>query len=240
MRQSIVAWVRAIRPLTLSASVMPVVVGSALAAYDSVFSGGLFVLVLMASVLVQTGTNLTDEYADHMHGKIAQTRIRVSYKVIAQGLLTPHAVLLGAVTCFGLAAAIGICLVLHTVWLLAVVCLASLAVACAYRVGPLPLGSLALGEPLVFVFIGPAMVLVSYYVQAMTLTRLTAWACVPVVCLVTAMMIVNNLRDTEEDLRSGRVTLVALCGRKLVARLYNLLLLVGFSSMIVLVLSSPR
>ena len=54
------------------------------------------------------------------------------------------------------------------------------------------------------------------------------------------MMIVNNLRDTEEDLRSGRVTLVALCGRKLVARLYNLLLLVGFSSMIVLVLSSPR
>ena len=92
-------------------------------------------------------------------------KVQAPYKVIAQGLLTPAAVRRGAMTCFGLAGLLGVYLVSRTSWPLALVCLASVGVAYGYSAGPLPLGHIGLGEPLVFVFMGPVMVLGSFYVQ---------------------------------------------------------------------------
>lgn len=235
--QSARVWYWAIRPFTLSASVVPVVVGSALAAHYGTFNWGLFGCVLLGSVLVQSGTNLIDEYADHAQGKAASQKIQAPYKVIARGLCTPRQVLGGALTCFGLATLIGVYLVLRTGWPLALVCLASVAVAYGYSAGPCPLGHLGLGEPLVFVFMGPVMVLSSFYVQAHTLYWPAVWLSLPVACLVTAILVVNNLRDVEEDRHSGKVTLVALWGRQPVIWLYDVLLLVAFGSVVVLVAS---
>jgi 1,4-dihydroxy-2-naphthoate octaprenyltransferase len=221
----------------LSAAVVPVVVGSVLAARYGAFDVLLCLLVLLGSLLVQCGTNLIDEYADHAHGGAGGQKIQAPYKVIFRGLLTPRAVLVGALTCFGLAALIGIYLVGRTGWPLALVCLASLGAAYGYSAGPYPLGSLGLGEPLVFVFMGPVMVVSSFYVQTHTLHWPAVWLSLPVGCLVTAILVVNNLRDTEEDQHSGKVTLVTLWGRQPVVWLYDLLLLVAFGSVVVLVLS---
>ncbi len=236
-RQMIETWYWAIRPFTLSASVVPVVVGSALAAHAGVFDGWRFALVLLGSLLVQSGTNLIDEYADHAQGGAAGAKIQAPYKVIARGLLRPRAVLYGALTCFGVATGIGIYLVLQTGWPLALVCLASLGVAYGYSAGPVPLGNLGLGELLVFIFMGPVMVLGSYYVQTHGLSWLALGLSLPVGCLVTAILVVNNLRDTEEDRQSGKVTLVTLWGRQRVVWLYDLLLLVAFGSVVALVVS---
>jgi 1,4-dihydroxy-2-naphthoate octaprenyltransferase len=192
--------------------------------------------VLFGSLLVQSGTNLIDEYADHRHGE-AQHKVQAPYKVIALGLLTPQAVRRGALACFGLAALIGVYLVTRTGWPLALVCLASVGVAYGYSAGPWPLGNLGLGEPLVFVFMGPVMVLASFYVQVQTLSWLAAWLSLPVGCLVTAILVVNNLRDAEEDRHNGKVTLVTLWGRQPVIWLFCLLLLVAFGSLVVLAVS---
>ena len=235
--QKAAVWYRAIRPFTLSASVVPVVVGNALAWHYGAFNGWLFVLMLLGSVLVQSGTNLIDEYADHVHGGNAGQKIQAPYKVIALGLLSPRAVFWGALTCFGIATLIGVYLVLHTGWLLALVCLVSLAVAYGYSAGPWPLGNFGLGEPLVFIFMGPVMVLSSFYVQVQTLNWVSVWLSVPVGCLVTAILVVNDLRDREEDQQSGKVTLVTLWGRQPVIWLYDVLLLVAFGSVVVLVVS---
>jgi 1,4-dihydroxy-2-naphthoate octaprenyltransferase len=94
-----------------------------------------------------------------------------------------------------------------------------------------------LGEPLVFVFMGPVMVLSSFYVQTQAMHWTAVWLSLPVGCLVTAILVVNNLRDVEEDQHSGKITLVALWGRQPVVWLYDLLLLVAFGSVVVLVLS---
>ena len=234
MRESMNVWFQAIRPFTLSAAVVPVLVGSMLAAQAGAFHAFLFALVLIGSVLVQCGTNLTDEYADH-DADTAQHKVQAPYKVIARGLLTPAAVLRGALTCFGLAALIGVYLVTQTGWPLAVVCLASVGVAYCYSAGPLPLGNIALGEPLVFVFMGPVMVLGSFYVQTQTVTWPAVWLSLPVACLVTAILVANNLRDANEDRLSGKTTLVHLWGRQSVALLYCALLLIAFASIAVLV-----
>ena len=236
MRESMQIWFQAIRPFTLSASVVPVLVGSMLAVQSGVFHPFLFILVLIGSVLVQGGANLTDEYADH-DVDTAQHKVQAPYKVIARGLLTPAAVLRGALTCFGLAALIGVYLVTQTGWPVAVVCLASVGVAYCYSAGPLPLGNVALGEPLVFIFMGPVMVLGSFYVQTQTLTWPAVWLSLPVACLVTAILVANNLRDADEDRLSGKTTLVHLWGRQLVVLLYFTLFLIAFASVAVLVLT---
>src|SRR4029450_14079118 len=140
MLQSAMIWYRAIRPFSLSAAFVPVLVGSTLATQYGVFDWWLFFLVLLGSVLVQCGTNLTDEYADHHPGKDAEHKVQAPYKVIAQGLLTPVAVRRGALTCFGLAALIGVYLVSRTSWPLALVCLASVGGAYGDIAWALPLG----------------------------------------------------------------------------------------------------
>jgi 1,4-dihydroxy-2-naphthoate octaprenyltransferase len=235
--QRVGVWYRAIRPFTLSASVVPVVVGSALASHYTPFNWFLFILVLLGSLLVQSGTNLIDEYADHHQGGAGDKKIQAPYKVIALGLCTPRVVLRGALICFGLATLIGVYLVIRTGWPLALVCLTSLGVAYGYSSGPWPLGNFGLGELLVFVFMGPVMVLSSFYVQVHALNWPAVWLSLPVGCLVTAILVVNNLRDTEEDRHSGKVTLVTLWGRQPVVWLYDLLLLVAFGSVVILVMS---
>ena len=236
MLAAVKLWYRAIRPFSLSAALVPVLVGSTLATQYGVFDWFLFFLVLCGSLLVQCGTNLTDEYADHHPGRGTEHKVQAPYKVIALGLLTPAAVRRGAITCFGLAALIGVYLVIRTNWPLALLCLASVGVAYGYSAGPLPLGHVGLGEPLVFVFMGPVMVLGSFYVQVQTLSWAAVWLSLPVGCLVTAILVANNLRDAEEDCHSGKRTLVVLWGHQTVAWLFCLLVLVAFGTLPILAL----
>ncbi|MCZ6872812.1 MAG: 1,4-dihydroxy-2-naphthoate octaprenyltransferase [bacterium] len=236
-RQTIHTWYWAIRPFSLSASVVPVVVGSALASQYSPFNGGLFVLILLGSLLLQSATNLIDEYADHGQDSGETKKVLAPYKVISLGLLNSRQVLYGALTCFALATLIGVYLVLRTGWPLIGVCLASLGVAYGYSAGPKPLGNMALGELIVFIFMGPVMVTSSFYVLTQTLNWTVVCVSIPVACLVTAILVVNNLRDTDEDRHSGKKTLVTLWGRRPVVWLYNSLLVMAFASIVGFVLS---
>lgn len=236
MRQQLGAWFWAVRPFSLSASVVPVLIGSMLAVHHGTFHGGLFVLVLLGSVLVQMGTNLVDEYADHEETQ-SEGKFLAPHKVIARGLLTSRAVRLGAVVCFGVAAGIGVYLVWRTGWPLALVCLASVAVAYGYSAGPLPLGTLGLGEPLVFIFMGPVMVLSTFYVHTHTLTWPVVWVSVPIGCLVMAILVVNNLRDIDEDRQYGKASLATIWGQRTAASVFCGLLIVAFGSVVMLVVS---
>ncbi|MBI4299630.1 MAG: 1,4-dihydroxy-2-naphthoate octaprenyltransferase [Chloroflexi bacterium] len=213
LRQNVVAWYWASRPFTLSASIVPVLVGSALAFKEGRASPGLFVLALVASVLVQVGTNLVDEYADHARPE-GREKLLAPYKVIARGLLSGAAVKRGAIASFGAAAVVGLYLVSVTGWPILVTCLASVAVAYLYAGGPRPLGTLGLGQPLVFMFMGPVMVMGTYYVHARALTLDVLLLSVPVACTVTAILATNDLRDMEEDRTAGKTSPVTLFGRQ--------------------------
>ncbi len=204
-------WFVAARPHTLSAAAVPVAVGGSLAAYRGAFSWDLFALTLIASLLVQIGANFTDEFADH-GATASRAKYPAPHKVIARGLLTTRAVKLGALVAFAIATTIGIYLVARSGWPLLVLCLVSLAVAYLYSAGPLPLGDLALGEPLVFVVMGPLMVLGTVYVQTRAWDALALWHSLPVGALVTAILVANNLRDAEEDRANGRRTVVTVFG----------------------------
>lgn len=223
------SWLVAARPHTLSASVVPVIVGTALAVSKGDVSWGLFALTLAGALLVQVGANLTDEVADHTATDSA-LKYPAPHKVIARGLLSPQQVRLGAGVCFAAATAIGVALVAETGWPLFVVCLASLLVAYGYSAGPFPMGDYAVGELLVFGFMGPVIVGGTYYVQRLELNWAVALHSLPVAALVTAILVANNLRDRKEDAEQGRRTLVTLHGDRVVRYGYLGLLLLAYAA----------
>ena len=223
------SWIAAARPHTLSASAVPVIVGMALAIAHGAVNWGLFALTLAGALLVQIGANLTDEVADHTATDSA-LKYPAPHKVIARGLLSPQQVRLGAGLCFAAATAIGLVLVSEAGWPLLVVCLASLLAAYGYSAGPFPLGDHAVGELLVFCFMGPVIVGGTYFVQRLEVNWAVAVHALPVAALVTAILVVNNLRDREEDAALGRRTLVTLHGDRLVRYGYLGLLLLAYSA----------
>ena len=206
------SWLWATRPFSLSASVAPVLVGTALAAgVSGAIDPVLFALALTGSVAIQIGTNLTDEYTDHRrHGSAG--KFLAPHKVIQRGLLSERAVLRGMVAAFGYGIAAGLAIVWATGWPILAVGVASVAVAYLYAGGPKPLGALGLGEPLVFLFMGPVMVTASYYVQVQEVTPAALWVSLPVGFIVTAILHANNLRDIEEDRAVGKRSIAAAIG----------------------------
>ncbi len=209
------SWFWATRPFSLTASIVPILVGTALAAssdaLDWDLDWALFALALTGSIAIQIGTNLTDEYADHRrHGSTG--KFLAPHKVLQRGELSERAVLLGLAVSFGCGVAAGLYIAAQVSWLIVAVGVVSMAVAYLYSAGPYPIGDRALGEPTVFLFMGVLMVMAAYFVQTKEVTLESFGASLPVAFLVTAILHCNNLRDAEEDQASGKRTLARLLG----------------------------
>ena len=203
-------WLAA-RPATLWAAVVPVLVGSALARAHGSFRLGAAVAALVGAMLIQIGTNLFNDYADF--GKGADTGARLGPpRATQQGWLRPQTVLAAALACFGAAAIVGLYLVAVAGWPLVVLGLCSIAAGLAYTGGPWPLAYVGLGEPFVFVFFGLVAVAGTYFVQALAINESAFWGGSAVGFLVTAILVVNNLRDRATDALAHKRTLAVRLG----------------------------
>ncbi|MBI2859222.1 MAG: 1,4-dihydroxy-2-naphthoate octaprenyltransferase [Chloroflexi bacterium] len=212
MLQKVISWYWAARPFTLSASIVPIALGSALAFRDGKATLLLFALMLLASMLVQVTANLVDEYTDHGRPE-GRDKLPAPYKVIALGKLSAREVKVGAAVCFGVATVIGLYMVSVAGWPVLAICLGGAAAAYFYSAGPRPLGKAGLGHPLVFLFMGPAMVMGTAYVYYGAFTLDPFLASLPVGFTIAAILAANDLRDMEEDLAAGKRTPATIFGR---------------------------
>lgn len=204
-------WVLAARPKTLPAAAAPVIVGSGVAYWEGYFQWMPALAALLAALLLQVAANLANDAFDFQRG--ADTAERLGpLRVTQAGLLSPRQVLAGMWVCFGLAGILGIYLFLVAGWPVIIIGLASIVAAIAYTGGPFPLGYYGLGDLAVFVFFGLAAVCGTYYVQALHMTRLAIWSSLPMGFLITAILVVNNLRDIETDRAAGKKTLAVRLG----------------------------
>lgn len=210
-RGQMAVWLRAMRPFSFTASVTPVLVGSAVAAHDQRFHPALFLVTLVASVAIHAATNMVNDYYDHVRGVDDLKSIGPS-GVIQDGLLAPRTVLAGGVMLFALGSALGLWLVAVAGWPILALGVLSVLAGYAYTGGPLPLAYIGLGDIVVFIFMGPVIVLGAYYVQARMLSPGPVWASLPVAALVTAILVVNNLRDIDDDQHKGKHTLATFVG----------------------------
>lgn len=213
-------YVQAVRAFAFPASVVPVTAGAALALhYEGDVRWALFPLALLGGVLMHAGTNLVSEYYDLRAG-VDRPETYGSSRVLVEGLLPPRNVLIAGLVAFAAAGAIGGVLVwlrgLPILWL----GLVGLAGGFFYTGRPIGYKYRALGDPLVFVLMGPLMVIGSYYV----VTGAFGWTAVivslPIGCLVTAILCGNNLRDIRHDRQAKIRTLEGLLGLRGAKALY--------------------
>ena len=203
------AWVLAARPKTLSAAIVPVLIGTALAA--PAISWPLFACTLVGAVLIQIATNFINDALDFRKG--ADTGERLGpLRVTQAGLLNADAVLRGAWVCLIGAALCGVPLILRAGWPLLAIGLVSIAMAYAYTGGPFPLAYHGLGELFVILFFGVIAVGGTFYVQTLRITRDALLAGFAAGSLATVLIVINNLRDIESDRRSNKRTLAARFG----------------------------
>ena len=211
-RSGLRVWVLAARLPTLTAAVAPVAVGTGVAIGDDVAALGPALAALLGALAIQVGANLANDVSDFRRGADSVTRIGPP-RVTQLGLLSERQVVAGMWTAFAAAALAGLYLVAVAGWPVVAVGLASIAAALAYTGGPWPFGYRGLGEVFTFVFFGLVAVAGTYYVQAEELTAGVLAAAVPVGLTVTAILMVNNIRDIETDAAAGKRTLAVMIGR---------------------------
>lgn len=214
----------AARPATLTAAIVPVLVGTAAARHHGHFQALPFMGALSAALLIQIGTNLANDLFDFERGADATGRLGPP-RVTQAGLVPPQRVRIAMCLAFGAAATIGLYLVVVGGWPILLMGAFAIGAGIAYTGGPWPLGYHGLGDLFVFVFFGLVAVIGSYYLQAEEVGTLALAAALPVGCTVTAILVVNNLRDMESDRRAGKRTLAVRLGSRLTRVQYAFLML---------------
>jgi 1,4-dihydroxy-2-naphthoate octaprenyltransferase len=218
----------AIRPKTLPAAVTPVLVGTAAAYAVGGFRVGPALAALAGALLLQIGANLSNDLFDFEKGVDTAARLGPT-RVVQSGLLSPAAVRRATVVTFGLALLVGVYLVWVAGPIIVVIGLLSIAAAVAYTAGPYPLGYNGLGDIAVFIFFGPVAVGGTVYVQAAQVPMVAWLAAIPVGTLVTAILVVNNVRDLETDAATGKRTLAVRVGRNAAVAEYALLFAAAYT-----------
>lgn len=207
------AWFEAARPKTLPASVSPVLLGCALAYYDGYLTASITVLCFLVAVFAQIASNFANDYFDYKKGADNEDRLGPE-RAVAQGWITPKAMLAGTFITLGLACLSGLVLVCLTDWRLIFVGIAIALCVLAYSAGPFPLAYNGLGDICVLLFYGVIPVCFTYYVQTMSFSLLTLLLSIAVGLLSVNILVVNNYRDYAQDKAAGKRTTIVLFGKR--------------------------
>jgi 1,4-dihydroxy-2-naphthoate octaprenyltransferase len=228
------AWYKAARPRSLTATYIPLTLAAVIALDKGVFDLLRFVLSLIAALLLQIGANLVNEYFDYIRGADSEKQAGMGM-VIKDAVLTPRAVLYGAIATVGSGIILGLILTVMSGPVLLLIGLGGVLVVVLYTAGPVPLAYIGLGEVAVFVFMGPLMVLGAYYVMSRELSWTPVLASLPVACLVAAILHANNVRDLEADRAVSKRTLAVIFGRNFARAEYFALIGGAYVALIVMV-----
>ena len=222
-------WLAGTRPRTLPAAVVPVLIGSGVAAGYGKFSLWRAALALVVALALQIGVNFANDYSDGVRGSDSAERRVGPMRLVGSGLAAPGQVKRAAFGCFIVACCAGLALAAVTSWWLVLGGALCVLAAWFYTGGSRPYGYRGLGEVSVFVFFGVAAVAGTAYVQMGRLSWLGLAASIPAGLLSCALLMVNNLRDIRSDGESGKRTLAVRIGDARSRSVYLLFLLVPFA-----------
>lgn len=208
-----VAWVGAARPRTLPASLMPVLLGAAVAGRLDGFQLLPVILCALFALLIQIATNFANDYFDFIKGADTPERIGPN-RAVASGWISPQAMWTATRIALALGVAVGSGLIVFGGWWLVIVGVASVAGALAYTAGPFPLAYRGWGDVFVVFFFGVVAVTVTVYVQTGTWESLALAGGLGIGLLINNLLVVNNHRDRETDLKAGKRTTVVRFGRR--------------------------
>ena len=234
-------WWDGIRPGYLPLSLLPVVLGGALAWTQSItastprgtFHPIRFLVMLASIVLIQVGAHLVNDYYDHIRGIDTANPLGPG-GLIQQALINPSRILSLGLIALGLGTVLGILVAVLSGPLFLVFLLIGVLVAYFYSASSRALSSSVFGEIVSFCVFGPLLVLASYIVQTGQINRITLICSLPLGLLATAVILSNDMRDIESDSQAGKHTLAHALGLKFSRAFYILLLLGAYVPIIAL------
>lgn len=217
---------------------MPVLVGASIAWYDQLFRIDTTAIALFCAFAIQIGTNFANDYFDFVKG--ADTDERLGFeRATASGLITPEAMKNATIITMLTAFIAGLYLVWIGGWIVLIIGLSSLLFGVLYTGGPYPLGYNGLGDIFVFIFFGFVAVMGTYYVNALEWSAVSAWASVPVGALCVNILVVNNLRDVDQDRIANKRTLGVLFGEQALRYEYVSMLMLSYLSLVAIFFLYP-
>lgn len=222
-------WWRLLRPHTLTASFVPVFVGTMLALLNNgSFHIILFLAMMLASILIQSATNMFNEYFDFKRGLDNAESVGIGGTIVRDGI-APKTVLRLAVVFFIIAAMLGILICIETSWWIAVIGLVCMLFGYLYTGGPLPIAYTPFGELFAGFFMGTVIIGISFYIQTLSITSEVIWISIPIAVFIGCIMLANNIRDLDGDKLNGRKTIAILLGRKKAINFLGLLFLIAYA-----------
>ncbi|MCP3849836.1 MAG: 1,4-dihydroxy-2-naphthoate polyprenyltransferase [Gammaproteobacteria bacterium] len=228
-------WWLAIRPKTLSISLTPVILGSALAwNHHALFSLITFSIILISALCIQIGTNLYNDAADFEKGADTPERLGPQ-RAAQQGWLNARQIKLGAFISFSIAFICGVYLALLGGITIIILGLLSIFCGYAYTAGPKPIAYSPLGELFVMIFFGFIAVGGTYFLQSQSITPSVILISSSIGSIAAAILLVNNYRDLEGDQKVNKLTLVHYIGRPAAQKIYMAMIIYPYALLLLIV-----
>ena len=227
------SWLLASRPKTLLAAVVPVMVGSALAISMNKFFVLYSIVALLCSILIQIGTNFTNDLYDYLKGSDT-TKRKGPRRVLASELISVSEMRTAIILVFGLTFLLGLYLVYSVGSLILWVGIFSIFAGIIYTAGPYPLAYNGLGDIFVFIFFGIVGTMGTFYLHTQEISILALIVSIPVGALITNILIVNNYRDIQEDRNANKKTLAVLLGKEFSRWQFIFLIIISYLASFVL------
>jgi 1,4-dihydroxy-2-naphthoate octaprenyltransferase len=206
-------WWELIRPHTLTAAFVPVLLGTVIALLEDGVNWLLFAAMMIASILIQAATNLFNEYYDFKRGLDTEESVGIGGGIVRHGM-TPRLIMNLALGMYAIALIIGIYICAASSWWLAAVGLVCMLVGYLYTGGPLPISYTPFGELFSGLFMGFLIILIAFFIQTGDVSSTAILIAIPSGILVGLINLSNNLRDHDGDKAHGRKTMPVMMGRK--------------------------
>ena len=226
------SWISAFRLRTLPLAVSSILMGSFLAIASENYNSLIITLSLVTTLLLQILSNLANDYGDGMKGTDNIERLGPQ-RAIQSGEISPKEMKIAIVIFVSLSLISGLWLIFEAFgsnWYLGlfflVLGLAAIAAAIKYTIGSKAYGYVGLGDLFVFLFFGLLAVLGTYFLNTLRLEWQFILPAVSMGLLSTGVLNLNNMRDIENDLKSGKNTLASKLGLQK-AKKYHILLIFG-------------
>lgn len=221
-------WWRLLRPHTLTASFIPVFVGTMLAILDNSFRPLLFIAMLIAAMIIQAATNMFNEYYDYVRGLDNENSVGIGGTIVRDGV-KPNVIKKLAFILYGIAALLGIYICFASNWWIAVIGLVCMLIGYLYTGGPIPIAYTPFGELFSGFLMGTVIIAISYYIQTLTITWQVLVISIPIAIFIGCILLANNIRDLDGDKENGRKTIAILLGHNKAIILLSSLMLTSYA-----------
>ena len=219
MIASIKKWFYAIRPYSFFVSMATVVLSAAIAFNEGYIKWLPAILCLIFAVMAQITSNLVNDYADFKTGSDNENSMGKDRKLVT-GEITPKQMLIAITISAILCLLVGLPLIFWGGWILLPFGLLIIAAAFCYSLGPLPLSYKALCDVAVILFFGIIPVTFTYFILTKKITLEIVSAGFAMGLVVDELLIVNNIRDVEEDKLHNKITTAVLFGKEFMMKVF--------------------